>query len=122
MKLDYDLIREILLITEEHSNGKNHILDSFYQKQISPIPSNATIRTNIEYLRMSGYVQCKLTNKGVYRIVDLTPKGRDYLDNIRSEKVWKKVKEMIRENAGTMSMDIVKNIAVKVAEEIIFPS
>ena len=53
---------------------------------------------------------------------DLTPKGRDYLDNIRSEKVWKKVKEMIRENAGTMSMDIVKNIAVKVAEEIIFPS
>lgn len=46
MKLDYDLIREILLITEEHSNGKNHILDSFYQKQISPIPSNATIRTN----------------------------------------------------------------------------
>ena len=33
-----------------------------------------------------------------------------------------KVKEMIRENAGTMSMDIVKNIAVKVAEEIIFSS
>ena len=65
MKLDYDLIREILLITEEYSDGKHHILDAFYQKRITPVPSNAAMRTNVEYLRMARYVQCKLTNEKV---------------------------------------------------------
>lgn len=122
MKLDYDLIREILLITEEYSDGKHHILDAFYQKRITPVPSNAAMRTSVEYLRMAGYVQCKLTSAKVYRIIDLTPKGREYLDSIRDEKVWQKVKEKIRENAGTISMDIVKNLAVKIAEGFIFHS
>lgn len=122
MKLNYDLIREILLITEEYSDGKHHILDAFYQNRISPIPSSAAMRTSVEYLRMAGYIQCKLTSAEVYRIVDLTPKGRDYLDSIRDEKVWQKVKERIRENAGTISMDIVKNLAVKIAEGFILQS
>ena len=48
-------------------------------------------------------------NEGTYR---LTNDGHDYLEAIRDEGVWSKVKETVKATGGNATLEIVKQIAI----------
>lgn len=50
--------------------------------------------------------------------VRMTWDGNDYLDSIRSESVWGKVKKALGEVAGSASLDTVKSIATMITVEL----
>jgi hypothetical protein len=49
---------------------------------------------------------------------NLSFKGHEFLNTVRDEKVWSRTKE-IAQKTGNFSLDILKTIAVKIAQELI---
>lgn len=119
MKLDYDLIRDLLFITEENSDGESPLKDELYLSKLNEKSKARLIRYHLKFLHDVDYIQCKLTVKNIYRPIDITPKGRSYLDSIRNDNVWSKVKTTFAEKAGDMSFDIVKAIATNIIMDML---
>ncbi|PHS34049.1 MAG: hypothetical protein COA92_03165 [Sulfurovum sp.] len=62
----------------------------------------------------------KMLNCGVRcRVDSLTWEGHDFLDNVRSDSIWSKTKNILKEKGLGMSFDIIKKTAIKFAEEMI---
>lgn len=49
----------------------------------------------------------------------LTWEGNDFLDSVRSDKVWSKVKERIGGTVGTVSLAVIKEVAVSIAKTML---
>ena len=122
MKLNPDLIRDILLTVEETSTF-NHATE--YQKDKHSFPrlntySHDEIIYHIE--------QCSLSNliRGVHYydggedilITDLTPSGHEFIANIRENNNWNKVKNCA-ENIGSFSISTLQQIAINVISNAI---
>lgn len=85
MKLDYDLIRELLLHIEEISNGE----DVFTRLDLCQdfLDTNSLkLVYHLKYLDDAGLIEC---HEGY--ITDITPLGRSYLDNIRNPGIWQEI-------------------------------
>lgn len=106
MRIDYDLIREILLFVEELTDGHtNYTYDSIYES----IPEDPQkVWYHIKYLTDVDYIEAA---NGFF--IDITPIGRAYLDSVRDESVWTTVKEQMK-SVKTMPLDVVKAVATKV--------
>jgi hypothetical protein len=50
----------------------------------------------------------------------LTWEGHEYLDAVRGEDVWEKTKSMFRKEGLSMTFDLVKTVAIKIATDLIF--
>jgi Hypothetical protein (DUF2513). len=114
MKLDHDLIRDILLYVEEIDNGKpmpiNRIYKTSFHNGIHDIKS---FKYHISYLNDTGYLK---STPGV--IMSITPNGRHYAENVSNNDIWLKVKEKLADKLASTSMDIV----FKVATDFVFRS
>jgi hypothetical protein len=51
-------------------------------------------------------------------IIDLTPKGHSFLNNIRSQDVWHKTKETVKP-LGTVALDVVVNVASSIVSKFL---
>ena len=113
MKLDYDLVRTMLLQIEEDVDGViGHSIGSYCKEAFS---NNAHEQTkyHMKYLIDAGMIQA--TN-GYFN--DLTPAGHKFLADIRSETVWTKTKELSTK-LGAGSISALSSIAGKVIAETI---
>lgn len=119
MKLDYDLIRDLLFITEENSDGESPLKDELYLSKLNEKSKARLIRYHLKFLHDVDYIQCKLTIKNIYRPIDITPKGRSYLDSIRNDNVWTKVKTTFTEKVGDVPFDIIKAIATNIIMDML---
>lgn len=52
-------------------------------------------------------------------VIQLTWEGNDFLDSVKSDKVWSKVKQAIAKTTGGASFEVVKALAVKATESIL---
>lgn len=108
MKLNPDCIRDVLLFVEEHTDLKHHVSIS-RDKAESLIPGyNAEeIMYHVEQCNLSGFFQ-RATHDilGNISISYLSPKGHEFLDNIRPVPVWDKIK-----SKGTSSIPIMIQLA-----------
>lgn len=50
----------------------------------------------------------------------MTWEGHDFLDSIRSDKVWRRVRERLATVGGEASLDVVKQLAVQIARDLLF--
>lgn len=111
MRLDYDLIRDLLLTLETICNRtENYPVSYIHQNHYS----------NYDYFVINYYI-IYLTEAGLIHfnndyIIDLSPKGHSFLNNIRSQDIWSKTKETIKP-LGTVSLDIVANIASSIVSK-----
>lgn len=108
MKLDYDLIRNLLLRIEDKTDG----VTNFYYQDIvgnhfTTVPTSA-VEYHIKFLYDSGFVQCPRSSH--LHIIDITPKGRDYLDNVRNVDIWEKTKDKAN-SLGPVTLDVIKELA-----------
>ena len=117
MKRDMDLIRKMLLIIE--ANCVPGIL--------SPIPLDGYTEDQIDYhfdlLQEIGFIE------GTYYIggkskdylgnFRMTWAGHDFLDAVRNDSVWARVKGKLAQVGGDAPLDVIKAVAVKVALDLI---
>lgn len=110
MKLNKDLIREILLYIEENGNGKipkdkieifGYIQDEIYYH----------FKRLIEAGFVNGEIKGLQSNRLVYW--DLTWVGHEYLENIKDISVWTEIKRKIEfDGLKSLSLEILKDLSV----------
>ena len=104
VKLDLDLIRELLLLIEGETNGRKAFTYSHYRKLL-PSYSPASVDYHLKYLLDSCYVE----GEHWRYVIDITPIGREYLNSVRNAKIWQQVKEKIHPLGG-IALDIVADV------------
>ena len=138
MKLNLDCVRQILLIVEEKTGLRKYcfFIDSSLEASQTAIGSpiipppdyqvsllkkfdNDELIYHINYCVESGLLSID-NSYGQYQIVikDLTPKGHEFLENIRDDKVWSGVKK-IALKIGSTSLNSVIQISSNVITQLI---
>lgn len=116
MKRDLDLIRDILLHIEAMPPEQTDLSS----KQLKNLCANeATIASHIKLLLDNKFIEVthcvpQNENKDIYFITRITMSGYDYLDTIRNPKIWEATKEKLKSIGGTVSLEVVKDVAISV--------
>lgn len=119
LKLDYDLIRDLLIETEEMTDGINSYMFNNYCLSFKDV-EKIKLRYHLKYLYNIGFIEslskCNSANIERLAIIDITPAGREYLDNIRNISVWHKTKSIIHKFGSPVTVSMVSNIAASVVK------
>lgn len=110
MKRNLDLVREILLVVENHEPERIGGLLSISPKDFSG--SEAQNFYHINMLIDAGFLKLagKPTLAGDYAVHGMTMTGHDFLDAIGEQSVWNHTKKRVGEIGG-WTLDIVLEIA-----------
>lgn len=106
MKLDYDLIRGLLIIIEEDTDGYRNFYPEYFCHKL-PDGTPIQIRYHLKYLLDARLIEGTYTCDA---IIDITPLGRDYLDHVRNDTVWEKTKKKLQP-LGTVPLSVVSQVA-----------
>ncbi|MFR7638463.1 MAG: DUF2513 domain-containing protein [Allobaculum sp.] len=112
MKLDLDLIREIMLKLEAKENY-GEVLNREVQ-----IPNHSTeeVAYHCDLLHQRNLVSSysvKYADNQIYyfKVGDLTWEGHEYLETVREKTRWDKIKKMITEKGQPLLLDTVKFVS-----------
>lgn len=116
MKRDMDLIRDILIKVEENDGKlfiKGNVGEEEYERDCY----------HVELLKEAGFLVANITKTdgGIYYSVSisrLTWEGHNFLDNIRSDTVWKKVKSRLAKVGETASIEVISKIATTIVTQL----
>lgn len=114
MKRDMELVRKLLFFFEEKADPK-HV-------QVPPIDgySETLIKYHCVLLHDAGLIFCEpvkssTSERPIYVIpFELSWAGHEFLDKIRSETVWAKVKSQAQEKSLSLSFNIINELAQRV--------
>lgn len=125
MKLDYDLIRDILLTIERLEYKTFLTNDTALSMSLLSKYNTIDIEYAIKKISEAGfidsdYVHCTLDLHVIYSIPELTWQGHQALDTIRNNTVWEKTKKHISKTVQSASLKIMIDVAKRVADSIIF--
>ncbi len=113
MKRDMDLARAILYQVEEKSQGAGWV-DLAIQGHTEQEASYHIMLLHeaglLEGINLSG-----CSNGLEWKAKRLTWPGHEFLDAIRNETVWSKVKATVKEKGGAISFEVLKALAAKLA-------
>lgn len=117
MRRDLDLVRSLLLAAEE-SDG------AFDALRMPCKFTEEEIAFHVELMTAHGLIEAKVERGfgGMPTQADidgLTWEGFDYLDAIRSPKVWKASRDAIAKAVGDTSLSVVKETCTMVATKLI---
>jgi hypothetical protein len=105
MKRDMDLVRT-LLITSEEDGDTDKLCEEYGQHQVA-----GHIAILIDAGLVKGAVGGDSGGRPVVgNIIRLTWAGHEFLDNARNDTVWNKVKDMIKEKSMSVSFDIIASL------------
>ena len=118
MKRDMDLVRHILIETEQ-ANEPIGLSDL-----VKPQWNDNTVAYHIQFMEHHGLLDCKVRRDFGGDVLDatvdgLTWDGCDYLDAIRDADIWSKTKKVVREAVGSTTMEVIKQAAIMVATSAI---
>lgn len=114
MRLNYDLLREILLKIEDVSDGHTcYMVDEEFSEEFFPNYKSDVVFFHVSYLRQRGFINPVLDESCV---ISLTPAGYDYLDAVRNDGVWKDVKQTLS-TCIKPTLPIVKALAIEIAKK-----
>lgn len=125
MKLDYDLIRDILLTVESLEYKTFLTNDTALSMPLLSKYNALEIEYAIKKISesdfiASDYVHCTSDLHVIYSIPELTWQGHQALDTIRSDTVWEKTKKHVANTVQSASLKIMIDVAKRVADSIIF--
>lgn len=117
MKRDMDLIRKILLTIEERYMSTalyNLKIDGYSREQIA-----MHCKMLYEAGLISDYKAQYAGNKiYLFGVGNLTWDGYDYLDKVRDDSVWEKVKDIAKEHGVPLLVDTIKQISSVIISSI----
>lgn len=109
MKLDWDLVREILTEIEDLPASGRH--GKSFQAEYGDDSETATRARHAILLKEAGFVKGVTSDSlAAARLLapDLTWEGHELLSTIRSKDVWERVKRTAKEKGLALSFDLVK--------------
>ncbi|TKI65605.1 DUF2513 domain-containing protein [Lysinibacillus mangiferihumi] len=110
MKLNHDLIRDLLLAIEEISNGHaNFYIETIAQEHLPQYDFEEVEYHNMQ-LAQAGLI--KVANKNSHYVLDLTWDGHQYIASIREQSIWNKTKTVVQP-FGVVTLDVIKDVATK---------
>lgn len=124
MKLNKDCVRDVLLSCEELLKmDEDGYMDSLSHEELGQaLPNYKTedIIYTVVKLKEAGFLDVKVTRASGnilvdVRIYDITFTGHEFLNDIRDDNNWKKVKE-IAKSVGAFSINMIAQIAVGVIQ------
>jgi hypothetical protein len=112
VRLDPEKLRSLLLAIEKITDGiANHETDSFVRLNF-PNEDTQLLLYHMKYLIDNGFVQEK---NGFFR--DITPSGREFLDNVRDNEVWTKTKKKLS-TFGSVAVPVMSEIAASIIKKL----
>ena len=117
MKRDMDLVRYILISAESAEDGLK-------LSDVEPYGCDAkTAAFHIEMMRAHGLIDAKVTyafgGAPLYgEVSGLTWEGYEYLDAVRSNRVWEKAKSAVSKSIGEASLSVMKELCSSIALSI----
>jgi|WetSurMetagenome_2_1015567.scaffolds.fasta_scaffold428601_2 hypothetical protein len=119
MKLDMDLVREILLEIEAKDLGKNADIEV-----VVPSYSEEEVNYHVGQLVDAGYIRAHeipdTESDGVlYEPFAMTWSGHQFIETIRDSSVWGKVKSVAVERGGALTVEIVAGLASQYAKSLV---
>ncbi len=124
MELNKDCVRDVLLSCEEllkmDEEGYMNSLSHEELEQVLPNYKTEDIIYTVVKLKEAGFLDVKVTRASGnilvdVRIYDITFTGHEFLNDIRDDNNWKKVKE-IAKSVGAFSINMIAQIAVGVIQ------
>jgi hypothetical protein len=109
MKRDMDLIRDILLHHEKHSDDNfYHTLnaDNFENFDAEKLYSHVRLLMESGHI---GYVDQTMGGEDI-DLGGISPAGYDFLDSVRDPEVWRNTKELVNK-AGGWSLEMMGDLA-----------
>lgn len=114
MRRDLDLVREILLKLEA-SEGPLDV-----NKLVSDNRSANLVAYHFKIMAQGGLIEANNVEEHqsfMAEALSLTWGGHEYLDALKSDTVWQKVKKMLKEHGGDIPYAVVKKAAVAFLEQ-----
>lgn len=115
MRLDEDCIRDILLAVEEKTGYQQPTFAEEIAEKLPQYPKD-TVLYHINQCSLYGYFsdyhQYVNGDDNAY-IADLSPKGHEFLRDIRSQTVWTATKEKLKPFAS-VSISIIEKVAASI--------
>jgi hypothetical protein len=108
-----DIIRRLLFLLEEQDDNKELKIPEELNR------NGAVYHLNL--LEQAGYTKNKILyadDNPMWIYSSITWDGHEFLDSIRNETVWTKVKDIVKEKGGGISMEVLKTLAVKISETL----
>ena len=123
MRLNPDCIRDVLMALEGITDGRTSYIFHSFEGFIDHFDLTSYTADEIEYhLRqcdMNGFlVGAQFSCSGEFIIIDISPKAHEFLANIRSDTVYKAVKERLGK-IGVSSLKALVDVGKTVAAEFI---
>lgn len=124
MELNKDCVRDVLLSCEEllkmDEEGYMNSLSHEELEQVLPNYKTEDIIYTVVKLKEAGFLDVKVTRASGnilvdVRINDITFTGHEFLNDIRDDDNWKKVKD-IAKSVGAFSINMIAQIAVGVIQ------
>ena len=118
MKLDNDLVRDVMLFIEDKCEITKPLTGTMIQ---IPERTEDEIVYTLLKLDEAGFIKCSkqfYDNQTFVLVNSLTWDGHQFLDNIRDETVWNKTKQLAS-NFSSASISILSKIAVEVLSKMI---
>ena len=115
MKRDLELIRKLVLAAEASPTGyvKDDIeIEGYSPEQIgyhSYLLVDAGLAKGIDATTMG-------KNSPDWRILHLTSAGHDFADAARDETTWRKATGLVKDKAGTVTLDVMKQILISLVK------
>ena len=132
MKLNLDLIRDILLTTEAETGSIQNFWYNPNDTEHSKKWEDFDLLKNYTYDEVdyhlsqcddNGYFSARgnlksLTFwlKGGFMVADLSPKGHEFINNIREDKNWKIIKLNLSK-IGSFALSVVEKVAVTIINQ-----
>lgn len=122
MVLNPDCVRDVLLSIESCGFGERLTLEKLCEK--APQYSEEDLWYTCLKLEEGGYIDLitftalRMPMPGIKEIKSLTYQGHEFLDSVREDKNWGKVK-LVAKKAGTFSLSSLGDIAKEVAKAAI---
>lgn len=115
MKRDLDLIRKLVLAVEDWPSGSIPgalEIEGYTSEQIgyhNYLLVDAGLAQGVETTTLED----TLPN---WLLLHLTSAGHDFADAARSESIWNKAKNVVIENAGAVTIDVMKQVLISIAK------
>lgn len=124
MKRNLDLIR-LILIEIENASNKGLYLDDLVKAlnvDIEIINYQVNLLHDAKFIKLRGLVTVltpQSTKYDDFKIDRLTLAGHDYLDAIRSDTVWNKLKEKTGSLFTSLAFSVIKDESQKLIKELL---
>jgi hypothetical protein len=120
MKRDMDLVRQILMVMEDHEHG--FAPETF---EVSGYTEEA-IGYHLVLMEEAGLIRATVTTAFGEQSPSATPEritweGHEFLANARNETVWSKVKSIVVAKGGSVSFEVLKFLVVETAKSYFLP-